>query len=85
MAALSEYQSSGSSSSPRPSPTSQEPQTEGAEQEKVVSGGDYVLTFGKHKGKKLSEDLDSYLKWLASDTAYKAPALQAALRDLGMG
>jgi len=100
MAALSEYQT-GSLSSPRPSPISQEPQTEGAkqeeiatsqepqsggaEQDEVTTGGDFVLTFGKHKGKKLSEIPTSYLKWLASDVTHKSPGLQAALQDLGMG
>jgi uncharacterized protein (DUF3820 family) len=48
-----------------------------------TSGADYVLTFGRHKGQKLSQVPTSYLRWLSENVTYPAPVLTAALFDLG--
>jgi uncharacterized protein (DUF3820 family) len=51
-----------------------------------TSGANYVVTFGKHNGKKLSEIPTSYLLWLSDNPTFKPPpALQAALLDFGIG
>lgn len=48
-------------------------------------GANFVITIGKHTGKKLSEIPTSYLHWLADNPTYKpSPELRTALIDFGI-
>jgi hypothetical protein len=43
-------------------------------------GPDFVLTFGKHEGEKLSDVPKSYLRWLSNNVTRQSPIFTASLR-----
>ena len=48
-----------------------------------VSGGDYILGFGKHKGAALRDIPPSYVEWMVREKVYGGrPQLEAALSDM---
>lgn len=43
-------------------------------------GPDFVLTFGKHEGEKLSDVPTSYLRWLSNNITRQSPIFTASLK-----
>jgi hypothetical protein len=45
---------------------------------------EYVFNFGKHRGSRLAEIPQSYVRWLVENEVYKShPDLELALVDFG--